>query len=183
MRQKLRDLWQERRGVVALEFALVLPMLVLLLTGGVEFGRMLLLSQKLQNGAFILADLAAREEHLSDAKLTAIFPAISSLMEPFEFDTNAVAIVSGVQGIGDGDAEVNWQRSGGGTLAHASAVGVPGGEAAIPEALVLADKETVVVAEIFYEFQPLFELVLDPMTVHKVAYLKPRLGVLDALEP
>ena len=51
---------RDRDGVSAIEFALILPILITLAYGTIEYGRMLLLSQKLQNGTFILADLTAR---------------------------------------------------------------------------------------------------------------------------
>lgn len=68
-----RALWRDRRGVSALEFALVAPFLVLLAAGTIEFGRMMLLTQKLQNASFLFADLAARDKTLSEGKLDDIF--------------------------------------------------------------------------------------------------------------
>ena len=70
------------RGFSAAEFALVLPILVLFSVGTVEYSRLILLTQKLQSGAFILADLTARDKTLSTAQLGNIFLAIDQVIAP-----------------------------------------------------------------------------------------------------
>ncbi len=170
-------------GVIAIEFALILPILVVLFLGAAEFGRLILLSQKLQNGAFVLADLIGRDERISESKIEDIFHAVGMVMKPFDFSTNGRAIVTSVGGSDDDGPLVNWQRYGAGQFDTASAVGVEGGEAAISEALTLDNGETLLVAELYFSFEPLFGLMLDPYIIRKEAYLKPRLGVLDTIDP
>ena len=60
MRRTIGRIWRETGGVTALEFALVLPVIAIVAAGTIEFGRLVILTQKLQNGTFILADLGAR---------------------------------------------------------------------------------------------------------------------------
>jgi Flp pilus assembly protein TadG len=182
MRRFLKRLWRDRAAVAATEMALMMPMLTLLLVGAGEYGRMLLLNQKLQNGAFILADLAGRDQTLSEDQLDTIFLALNNLIEPFEFDESGTAIVTSISGTAS-EPEVNWQRSGAGTFEAASSVGGPGDEATLPDTLTLAEGETLIVAEIFYGFEPLFGLTASASTLHKAAYLKPRLGTLETLLP
>jgi Flp pilus assembly pilin Flp len=179
----LARLWRDQGGVVALEFALILPVLVALLTGAAELGRLLLLTQKLQNGAFVLADLVGRDETISVGTLDDIFLAVETMMEPFDFGANGVAIVTSVGGTEKSGPRVNWQRAGGGELNAASGVGIVDGPAALPAVLSLADKETLIVTEVHFDFEPLFGLMFDPVTIRRVAYHKPRLGVLDTLQP
>jgi hypothetical protein len=139
--------------------------------------------QKLQNGAFILADLAGRDQTLSEDQLDNIFIALTNLIEPFEFAESGSAIVTSVSGDSTGHADVNWQRSGAGALEATSAVGAPGEEASLPDTLSIGDGETIIVCEVFYDFVPLFGLTTSSRLIHRMAYLKPRLGTLETLLP
>jgi Flp pilus assembly pilin Flp len=183
MRRRLTALLRDTTGITAVEFALILPIMVFLAAGTVEFGRLLLVSQKLQNGTFILADLTARDKTLSEDQLENIFLALDEVVRPFEFAGVGTAFVSSVGVDGSGDPVINWQRSGAGTLAAESSLGEEGGEAALPEDLSIAAGETIIVAEVFYAFETLFGLTAGDATLHKVAYVKPRLGTLETLLP
>ena len=96
MRRSFRRIWQNTRGVTSLEFALILPVIAILAAGTIEFGRLVILTQKLQNGTFILADLAARDKTLSVGQLDSLFLALDNIIQPFDFDTEGTAIVTGM---------------------------------------------------------------------------------------
>lgn len=183
MRSLVFRLLRETRGVSALEFALIAPVLIALAIGTIEFGRLIMLSFKLQNGSFILADLAARDRTLSEGQLANIFLAIDKVIEPFEFAASGTAIVTSVTGNAVDTPIINWQREGSGALPETSAIGAPGEEADLPATLTLTSGETVIVAEVFYAFEPIFGLTAEPRTLYRVAYFKPRLGTLDTLLP
>ena len=53
---------RDQRGIAAVEFALVLPVMILFSLGIAEVGRFALLNLKLQHAATTMADLAARDE-------------------------------------------------------------------------------------------------------------------------
>ncbi len=174
----------DRRGVSATEFALILPILVLFSAGTIEYSRLIMLTQKLQSGAFILADLAARDRTLSEAQLENIFLALDNVIQPFEFAADGKAFVTSVGVNAAKKTVVNWQREGSGDLAATSSVGTTeGGLASLPDDLDIASGETIIAAEVFYAFAPLFGIGLAPRTIHKVSYYKPRLGTLDTLLP
>jgi Flp pilus assembly protein TadG len=179
----LHRIWRDIRGVSALEFALVLPILSALIAGTIEYGRMILLSQKLQNGTFILADLAARDKTLSEEQLDSIFLAIDNIIQPFEFDVSGTAIVSGVEIDDDGDPVIQWQRSGVDGLGETSRIGDVGDEAVLPAVLTFTAGETLIVSEVFYDFIPIFGMTTGQQTLYKIAYVKPRLGTLTTLAP
>lgn len=187
----LDRLWRDRSGIIASEFALMLPLLAALLGGAAEFGRLMILSQKVQNSAFLLADLVGRDERIDTATLDDIFVAIDMLMEPFEFDTNGLAIVTSVSGTEDDGPIINWQEVSGVQTLGTSKVGmgtdVDDGldvnAATLPDVLTLEANETLVVTEILFAFEPLFGFLIDPVTIHRIAYHKPRLGTLETLDP
>lgn len=178
-----RRLWHDRSGVSALEFALVLPILAVLAVGTIEFGRLILLTQKLQNSGFILADLAARDRTLSEAQIANIFLALGNVIQPFEFAHSGTAILSGVGATAPDETIINWQRAGAGSFAQPSQLGAPGEAAALPEGLTMADGETIIVAEVFYDYRPIFGLTASPRVLRRAAYFKPRLGTLDSILP
>ena len=119
-------LLRDRRGIAATEFALILPILVLFSAGTIEYSRLILLTQKLQSGAFILADLTARDRTLSEAQLENIFLAIDNIIQPFDFAADGRAIVTSVGVNAAKKPVVNWQRHGSGELAATSEVGTAG---------------------------------------------------------
>ena len=58
-----------------------------------------------------------------------------------------------------------------------------GKEATLPADLTIAAGETIISAEVFYDFDPLFGIGLAPRTIRRAAFYKPRLGSLDTLLP
>lgn len=184
MRRLFARLRRDLRGVAATEFALMLPILVLFSAGTLEYSRLIMLTMKLQNGSFILADLTARDKTLSAGQLDNIFLALDNVIQPFPFDTDGKAIVTsvGYDSVGKKPV-VNWQRSGAGALTAASQVGETGKVATLPADLAIASGETIIAAEVYYSFQPLFGIGLAPQVIRRVAFYKPRLGSLETLLP
>jgi Flp pilus assembly protein TadG len=184
MRRLLTRLRRDVRGIAASEFALVLPILVMFSAGTIEYSRLILLTQKVQSGSFILADLTARDRTLSEGQLENIFMALPNIMQPFEFDGEGLAIVTSIGADPTTKTPVvNWQRSGSGTLEADSEVGGASGAATLPSDLKILPGETIISAEVYYTFEPLFGIGLAPRTIRRVAYYKPRLGSLEALLP
>ena len=183
MQGLITRLWRDRRGVAASEFALMLPILVMFGAGTIEYSRLILLTQKLQSGSFILADLTARDRTLSEDQLDNIFLAIDNVIQPFEFAANGRAIVTSIGVDADDDPVVKWQRSGSGTLVATSSLGAPGAKAALPTGLDIKAGETIIAAEVYFEFKPIFGIGLAPRVIRREAYYKPRLGTLDTLLP
>ena len=164
-----------RRGVAVVESALVLGVFALLFFGVFEYCRFLLVLHTTNN--------AARDGALTVAQLDSLFSAVPSITQPFDFPTKGRAIVTSVHAEIDDDPEVAWQRGGGGTLAATSQIGAPGNDASIPADLPARAGDTIIVAEIFFEYQPLFDILLDVRTLRRIAYVRPRLGLLTTLDP
>jgi len=167
----------------AAEFALVLPILILFSTGTIEYSRLILLTQKLQSGSFLLADLTARDKTLSTQQLGYIFLAIDQVIQPFEFKEAGRAILTSVgYDTTTKKPKVNWVCSGAGNLKADSQIGDGAGKAAtLPTDLAIASGETIIASEIFYSYKPLFPIGPSARVIRRTAYYKPRLGDLSTM--
>lgn len=172
---------RDARGFSAAEFGLILPILLLFCVGTIEFSRLILITQKLQSGSFILADLTARDRTLSTEQMRNIFLALDNVVQPFEIETSGRAIVSSIGVDADDDPVVNWQCGGSGSLDAESLIGSAGGDAALPGELTIADGETIIAAEVYFAYQPMLDIGLAPRVIRRAAYFKPRLGDLTTL--
>ena len=175
---------RDKAGVAIAEFALAFPFLVLLLLGGFEIGRYVLLEQKLESVAVQTADLVSQAQTISTSELDDIFLAANSIMTPFSLDSQGVIIVTSVSASGGQPAKVNWQRAGGGTGSATSLIGTPGGNATLPTGFVVRNGESVIIAEAFYNFAPILNFPLVPLSAKQLyseGLYRPRFGSLSTL--
>ncbi len=175
---------RERRGAVLTEFAMAFPILVILILGGFEIGRYVLLQQKLQSVAVETADLVAQSETISASDVDNIMVAVDHIMTPFELGDRGVVIVSSIGATGNNPPKVNWQRSGGGTASATSKLGTPGGNAVLPEGFVVRAGESVIVSEVFYNYESVLALDLIPLPsgqLYNESFYRPRFGTLASL--
>ena len=180
----LKRLARDASGVAAVEFALVLPVLMLLYLGSVEVARYVLINHKVEKATSTVADVVSQAESMQTADLQVLLGAIQDFMVPYTFGANGRVIVTSVSQDADpvtNAARVRWQYCGGGTLTGvASQVGSVGGNAALPTGLSLRQGEDILIAEIYYRFAPLVgSQIIPPTTLHKIAYFRPRLGALS----
>ncbi|MEX2650540.1 MAG: TadE/TadG family type IV pilus assembly protein [Alphaproteobacteria bacterium] len=163
---RLLDFIRDQRAVAASEFALILPVMLLLLLGTVEVGNALLMHRKITAATQTGADLTAQATALDDADITNLFGAMDAILEPFPLGPARYVIESVVD---DGGANViEWVDVDGGDG------GDPGDAVDIPEGLVLPGG-SVIVVEVSYDYAPVFaDLILDTFTISDVAYLRPR---------
>jgi len=183
MLNRLRRLRQDNRGVAAIEFALLLPMLLALLIGCLEVTFKIWSTQKAEKLAVTLSDVIAQAKAVTGADLVALTGATDKIMDPFPFGANdgRIIISSVYVPQGEEDAEVHWQcffpPLGG--LTVASKFGVKDAVADLPDGFTLVEKDNVIVTEIFYKYQPIAPgLMFDESIVYRRAMFKPRLGTL-----
>ena len=178
----LRRLIADRRGMMLVELAIAVPFVAALALGAAEVGRYLLLNQKLESATAQLADIFTREETLSVAQLDGLFAAVGNIVTPFEFATRGVAIIAavGIENEGD-DPLVFWQASGAGGLAVASEIGAENGPATLPAGLTTRPEQTLVIAELYYDYEPILQGLIPGTRLRKTAFYRPRLGLLDSL--
>lgn len=182
MKCSLISLGKKQDGVAAIEFALVAPMLLMLFLGVVEITRYVIIAQKTEKAALTMSDLVAQSEEIGTNDLDILVQAAGEVMKPLEFNDTGYVIVSSVSRVGSNTAAVNWQYTGGGTWTHSSQIGFQGGAATLPAGFELDPNEGIIIAEVYFSFEPLFtDIVLPASTIYRVGVYKPRLGELTSL--
>ena len=183
----LRCLWrgliEDRRGGVLIEFAFIMPLLLFVMLAGVDLVRFAMLQQKLDRAAVTMADLVSQYDTMSTTQLDQLFLAIEHVIEPFPLGANGRVIVSSISRVDVPDPVlVDWQRFGAGSATATSDFGVGGGNATLPTGFTVNAGESVIVAEVFYDFEPLiFEFILPARRVQHRALFRPRFGTLSTL--
>lgn len=167
-------------GVAAVEFAVALPMVMVLLLGGFEMSRYVIIHQKLEKSAATIADVVSQSQIVTIAQMNQTMQAAMQIMKPYDFGADGVVIVSSVNQTGSNAPVIRWQYVGGGTLSMQSKIGRANEIAILPNGLKLNDKDNVIISEIFYRYKPFFSnfgLINNP-NIYKVNVFKPRLGAL-----
>jgi hypothetical protein len=178
----LRDIARDQTGLAYLEFAVTLPFLIAMLLGGVEVTRYILIAQKVEKVSVTVSDIVSQADTITTSDLDNLVMAAGQVMQPYSFDGNAYVIISSVYKTGTNSPVVNWQYSGGGSWIKSSQVGSVGAIANLPDGFTMVDRENVIIAEVFYNYQPIFgSNILNVSQLYKYAIFKPRLGDLSTL--
>jgi Flp pilus assembly pilin Flp len=180
-KHRLRKLWGDTSGVAAIEFALLLPVLVALLIGCLEVTFKIWSTQKAEKLAVTLADVVAQSKAVTYSDLDKLTGAVDKIMDPFPFgaDEGKIIISSVYLEPGDAEAKVNWQCSfpAGGAYTATSEIGAKGEDANLPADFEMVEKDDVIVAEVFYTYEPIAPgLMFDNDEIYRRSLFKPRLG-------
>ena len=165
----------EDKGLVLLEYAFMVPVLAALLLGMVDFGRFVLMHQKMQRTATTVADLVSQDDVLTVAEVQQFLSASQHVMNPFTMGSNSLVAVSSVSADSDGDTTINWRQTGAGSLDETSRIGDVGGEATMPGEFAVPAEQTVIVAEVWFIGSGFFREFFDTTSAaYHVAVARPR---------
>lgn len=179
---QFRILKRNEEGVAYLEFAISLPFLIALFMGSVEVTRYIIIAQKVEKSAVTISDVVAQSSTIGVTQINLLISAVSEVMQPYTFNSNGYVIITSVTKTGTAAPAVNWQYRGGGTWVQPSLIGAPAGVAVLPNGLTLNDKDTVIIAEVYYNYSPMtVNEIISGRQLYKVAVFKPRLGDLKTL--
>lgn len=156
------------RGVAAVEFALILPLMLLLYLGSTQIVQSLMASRKLSIVARSLSDLVAQQPagtNLTDTQLNDIFAAASSIMSPFstaslKMTVSSVEFAPKTSPATGYDAKPRWSVLRNGSLPRPCAILTPVPDATqnginkMPVGLYAAG--SVIVADVSYTYTPAF---------------------------
>jgi Flp pilus assembly protein TadG len=187
VRQLGTRLRRDTRGMAAVEFAMIVPIMFFLLVGAVEFSQALTVDRRVTQAASATADLVARapSQGLTITQVDNELKIIEQLIEPYELSQLTVRIVSvKATPVNGNPAAVNyivdWSRDNHGGTPYAKDSTYAG----IPNGLLVAG-ESVIVAEARYNYTPLiFSVFIESaFDLEEKFYLKPRNASCVHLKP
>lgn len=169
-----------RRGNVAIEFALALPIWITLLVGTADGALLMIKAQRVDRIAYSVTDIITQSETISTADLDKVLLAAGELMQPFTFGEKGFVIITSLYKPAGEPVKISWQHSGGGTLARSSKIGIFGSPPTMPNGMTLNDNENVIATEVYYDYAPMFLSagILSASDIYRVAIYKPRLSPL-----
>lgn len=101
----------ERSGIAATEFALILPVMVLLFFGMLEASDLFTVNRRLANAANSLVDLAAHDPSITHAQLDDMMVGVTRILEPTDTSTIEMRVISIRKGADPAsDPLVHWSR-------------------------------------------------------------------------
>jgi Flp pilus assembly protein TadG len=96
----IKRLLRHREGIALIEFAMVFPLLFLLLFGGIEISRLVLIHQKLEKAGYVVADIVAQYDptaiSVSDMN-NSVFPQFARMMSTYSKPDKQAVIVTSVR--------------------------------------------------------------------------------------
>lgn len=167
----LRRFHRANSGVAALEFALILPVMLVLYLGGIEVTDGLVLKRKVSHTASAIGDLVAQDTAIANAaEMQDIFSAGAAILAPYATSRLKVSVVA-ITMDSSKKATVSWSQAfnGGSCAPKGSSVSVPANLQSANGFLVRVTTE--------YPYTPDFGYVLTgTITLKEQFYQTPRSG-------
>jgi Flp pilus assembly protein TadG len=166
---RLGALRRDQRGVSAVEFAMLLPLMVTLYLGVVEVSQGVAINRKVTLTARTIADLASQASSLSATDMTNLLNASASVVTPYDVSKLKV-VISQVKIDSNGNARVDWSDTLNGTK-HGK-----GSAVTLPTALKVNDSY-LIWSEVSYNYTPTIGYVVTgSMNLKDQIYMRPRLS-------
>jgi Flp pilus assembly protein TadG len=178
---------RDRRGVSAVEFALLLPVLVVMLLGMVDVVPAMMARYQVNHATASFADLATEYSQMQTSDMVNVFAAASDVLAPLSSTTLAVRLTN-IYSDGNGNAYVYWSCGEGALPPLAAKSPVTSTPTGTPVVWLVwlfntpsggyqlnGTNTSYVMAESQYVFTPLAHFIIkNPMTMTNTAYFMPR---------
>lgn len=172
-RTLLTRFWRARDGVAAVEFALIMPIMLVVYLGTMEGSALITMDRRVQTVSNAVGDLVARgKDKVSTSEIDDYFTASKIILAPYP-TTGLVQRVISVQVDKDGKGVVRWSRDSGKKVPYAK-----GTTFKLPEEITnIAREGFVIVAEATMPYTPLTGIVFDQKyTLYRENFYMPRFG-------
>ena len=167
---------RDRRGSPLIEFALIAPLLVTMLVGAVDFGRYILLNQKLSRTASTLGDLLAREDIITDEDFPGIFAAADHIMTPVAIGNDGALVLTIAVVEPDGTPRVVNRKQSPASAILAGRFGDVGDTlTGAPDDLLISIGDVLIIAEVQYRYSAwMFDILEGKDDLYYVTFFRPR---------
>jgi Flp pilus assembly protein TadG len=161
------DLLQDCRGIAATEFAVIVPIMLVMFFGTVEFSSGVAVDRKVTLMARTLSDLTSQSLSVDDTTMTGFFAASGAIMTPYSSTPTLSTVSELYVDPATLTAKVQWSKG--------SAARALNSTVTIPTALQVADTY-LIFSEVSYRYVPTIGYVMAKAGVNlsDVAYTRPR---------
>ncbi len=174
IQQKTGNFLRDNRGVGAIEFAFIAPIMVLLYFGAVEITVALSVDTKVSRAGNLTLDLVTQSQNVSRNDLNAMVDMASSVLAPYT-DDNIDLRFTGIQVNAAGTAQITW--SWGNVIQRPYVVGsnpnIPA-NLLIPNAFYVRGE--IVNKHNFLRSFPIMGRDVASLNLNETYYMRPRLG-------
>ena len=169
-RRHAANLLADRRGLAAVEFAFILPVMMVMLFGTVEVSTAIAIDRKVTLMARTLSDLTSQATKVEDTDFTNFFAASYGIMTPYP-TTSAVlsSTITEIYVDASKVAHVQWSKGSAGSTALAPRDVVP-----ISDKLAIAGTY-LIMSQVSYSYTPTVGYVMkSALTMKDSAFTRPR---------
>jgi Flp pilus assembly protein TadG len=157
---------RDERGISAVEFAMIAPVMIFFYFGLAEFCQGYMAQKRMGHASAMVADLVAQEESVSTASIDDIFDIGGLIMKPFPVAALQQRVSSVV--LKDGVARVVWSRGDGMDPRGVDSV------VTLPDDLI-TEGESVILSEATYDYDSPADYLMPTITRFSHSYyLRPR---------
>lgn len=167
---------RDEKGVAAVEFALLIPIILALFIGTIEMSQAITIDRRVTQATSATADLIARTRSTTTNELDGIMEIVEQILRPYDPNLMSLTIANVIAAPDDEtDTTVCWayQHNGGAdtSLQPGSAYSLPPG--------IVEKGDSVLIAEAKYDYTGLlFEYFVEgAIELTEKFYLKPRLSL------
>jgi Flp pilus assembly protein TadG len=167
--QRLASFARDRRGISAVEFAMLLPLMVTMYLGVVEVSKGVAIDRKVTLTTRTMADLASRVTSINNSDMTSLLNASAAVIAPYQSSPLKI-VLSAVNVDANGNATIAWSDTlGGSKRSVGSAVTLP--------AVLSVPNTQLIWSEVSYLYNPTFGYVLTgDLNLSDQIYMRPRLS-------
>jgi Flp pilus assembly protein TadG len=171
LRRMLNRVITDDRGAAAVEFGLILPVLVLLYAVGFEVCEAATVKRKLTDTTVQLANLTSQYTKVAKSDISTIMNASSETMTPFPNSSLGI-VLSEISVDGTGKATVTWSQS---YLNGVAFTGNPITKAPVAPASFATANSSYIVVQSTYAYTPVIAgNLVAPMTLTSQSFMLPR---------
>lgn len=164
----IRRFRRDHRGLSAVEFALILPIMLTLYLGGSELTQAITIKRKTALVTRTIGDLVAQDINITNAEMQSIFTATTAVAAPYP-TANLKIVVSSVSIDGQGAAKIAWSD------AYQTTARAVNSTVTLPTGLNLANT-SLIWAEASYDYTPpIGYMITGVLNLADKIYLRPRM--------
>lgn len=156
---------KNRKGLAAVEFALIAPVMIIMFYGSVELSSAIDCNERVSRVTATVADLVAQETAISSADTSNVFSAANAILFPYP-SGSAHIVVSSLVTDASGKAKVDWSEAQNASKRTSPPANIPAG--------ILPASSSVIYAEVTYAFTPAISYFVGNVNLTSAFYSKPR---------